>query len=518
MKVICALLLLLSFGCASVMNPEGGDKDTRPPLVIKTQPDSAALNTSSKKIILTFDEYIVIKDPTKEWTISPAPIKFPEYKIKGKSLEINILDSLLPNKTYAFHFGKSIADINEGNILKDYRFMFSTGSYIDSLEITGNIIDAKTAEPKKEISVFLRETDTTLINSKILYRVKTDDKGQFIFQNLANRPYTILGIDDKNNNKQIEKEESIAFLTNSIQPDSTSHSLYAFVPYLGQQYLRNSYSAIPGIYHFVLNIPYYQAPVQINPEDTGVKFITHLNDAQDTITLATTHYTPLPIRDFKIKTTDTQYVLVVKTPILTDSLLRTKFELQQNNLVVTYNQPIKNISKNSIQLIKDSSQIKIDTAHFQISHNQLYFHHNFEEGPKYQIILPSSAITSSFNKKTASYDTIEFAKPAPSSSGSLQFNVIDPLLQYTQIELIKEFKTIQRVQCNACSTITFKNVPPDTYRIRILVDQNKNGIFETGDLYKLIEPEHSMILQTTYKVKPDWQQTDIQLIIPSSTF
>jgi hypothetical protein len=499
------------------MNPEGGDKDTLPPVVTKTQPDSAALNATAKKIILTFNEYITVKDPTKEWTISPAPIRFPEYKTNGKYLEINILDTIIPHTTYAFHFGKSIADINEGNILKDYRFMYSTGGYIDSLEINGTVIDAKTAEPKKEMSVFLKETDTTLLNSKILYRVKTDDLGQFKFQNLANRSYMILGIDDKNNNKQIEKEESITFLSRNILPDSNSLSMYAFVPHLGQQYLKASYSTIPGIYCFVLNIPNYLTPVKISPEDTAVPFKTVLNDTQDTLTIATTHFADQPIRHFNFITTDTQFVQVIKTPTLTDTLLRTKFELKQNSLVVTYNQPIKNISKSLIQLFRDSLQIKIDTSTFQITQQQFHFHHDFEEGIKYHVILPSLSINSVFNKKTAIIDTLQFTKPAPTPSGSLQFNVIDTLHQHTQIELIKEFKTVQRISCNACSTVSFQNIPPDTYQIRILFDRNKNNIFETGFLPKLIEPEHSLILPTLYKVKQDWQQTDLQLIIPSST-
>jgi len=517
-KNIFALLLLLSFGCASVMNPEGGDKDTLPPVVTKTLPDSAALNTTAKKIILTFDEYITVKDPTKEWTISPAPIRFPEYKINDKSLEINILDSILPHTTYAFHFGKSIADINEGNILKDYRFIYSTGSYIDSLDINGTIIDSKTAEPKKEMSVFLKETDTNLLNSKILYRVKTDNLGQFKFQNLANRSYMILGIDDKNNNKQIEKEESITFLSRNILPDSTSISLYAFVPNLGQQYIKTSYSTIPGVYQFVLNIPHYLTPVQLCPEDTAVPFKTVMNDAQDTFTITTTHFAAEPIRHFNIITTDTQFVQVIKTPTLTDTLLRTKFEIEHNTLAVTFNQPIKSISKSSIQLFRDSLQIMIDTTKLQFNQHQLYYQLYFEEGVKYQVILPPLSINSVFNKKTAIHDTLQFTKPAQAPSGSLQFNVIDTMHQYTQIELIKEFKTIQRIACNACSSVSFENLLPDTYQIRILFDQNKNNIFETGSLQKLIEPEHSMILPTPYKVKQDWQQTDLQLIIPSSTF
>jgi hypothetical protein len=210
-------------------------------------------------------------------------------------------------------------------------------------------------------------------------------------------------------------------------------------------------------------------------------------------------------------------VQVIKTPTLTDTLLRTKFELKQNSLVVTYNQPIKNISKSLIQLFRDSLQIKIDTSTFQITQQQFHFHHDFEEGIKYHVILPSLSINSVFNKKTAIIDTLQFTKPAPTPSGSLQFNVIDTLHQHTQIELIKEFKTVQRISCNACSTVSFQNIPPDTYQIRILFDRNKNNIFETGFLPKLIEPEHSLILPTLYKVKQDWQQTDLQLIIPSST-
>jgi hypothetical protein len=293
--------------------------------------------------------------------------------------------------------------------------------------------------------------------------------------------------------------------------------MYAFVPHLGQQYLKASYSTIPGIYCFVLNIPHYLTPVKISPEDTAVPFKTVLNDTQDTLTITTTHFADQPIRNFNFITTDTQFVQVIKTPTLTDTLLKTKFELQQNSLVVTYNQPIKNISKSSIQLFRDSLQIKIDTSSFQITQQQFHFHHDFEEGIKYQVILPSLSINSVFNKKTAIHDTLQFTKPAPAPSGSLQFNVIDPLHQYTQIELIKEFKTVQRISCNACSIVSFLNIPPDTYQVRILFDRNKNNIFETGFLPKLIEPEHSLILPTLYKVKQDWQQTDLQLIIPSST-
>lgn len=510
-------MLFLTLGCASVMNPEGGDKDVTPPRVVKSQPDSAALNSFSKKIVLTFDEYIAVQNPTKEWVISPSPEKFPEYKIKGKSLEINLIDSIRPATTYAFNFGKSIADINEGNILKDYRFIFSTDTFIDSLEISGQILDAKTAEPKKEMVVFLRETDTLLTHAKILYRVSTDETGKFRFQNLANRSYQIMALEDKNNNKQIEKDEAIAFLTQPIVPDSAALILYSFMPALGKQYLTSSYSTIPGIYHFIFHQPLYQQPVQISAADPGFRYSRKTHPGQDTITLYSEVFRDSVSNRFNIQTSDTQYIQTIKNPPVADSLLRTQFQLTEQNAVFNFSQPIQKIQYTQLQFWKDSLRLPIDSSSFSISHHQLIFRYPLEEGISYQLLLPSGSVLSVYNKKTTRNDTLTFKKPQLNKTGSLQFVIQDTTKRSFTLELIKDFKTVQSVHCQGCASIQFNNIPPDSYQLRALLDSNQNNIFETGSLSPLTLPEHSIILPNTYKVKPDWHQTDIPLSIPSST-
>src|SRR5476651_1299450 len=147
-------IILLLFGCAVPQKPSGGPKDVTPPKLLKATPANQTHNFNSQTIQLDFDEYFKLAS-LQEITITPTQEKQPEYKIKQKSLLITFRDTLQKNTTYVINFGKAIQDLHEGNVLKNFTYVFSTGTHIDSLSISGKVINTQTQEREKDVTVML---------------------------------------------------------------------------------------------------------------------------------------------------------------------------------------------------------------------------------------------------------------------------------------------------------------------------------------------------------------------------
>jgi hypothetical protein len=155
-KNILLLVLGIAFyGCASMQRPQGGPRDLTPPKVLLATPANMTRNFKAKEIRLDFDEFFKLTNQYQEITISPAQEKLPEFNIKRRSLVIEFKDTLQKNTTYVINFGKAIADVNESNVLKNFTYVFSTGNHIDSLSISGSVINSTTQEKEKEATVLL---------------------------------------------------------------------------------------------------------------------------------------------------------------------------------------------------------------------------------------------------------------------------------------------------------------------------------------------------------------------------
>lgn len=197
----------LFFRCANPASPSGGPKDTIPPKILSIVPNNFSTNFKAEKIVITFDEYSVMKDVQKEIVIAPPMAKRPTFTIKGKSLEIKMDTELDSATTYKIDFGKSIRDNNEGNILMNFSYIFSTGDYIDSLVMTGQMINAETGDTVINGLVYLYDeindsldVDSTIFIGKPLSVARTDSNGVFIATNLKDMNYLVYGIEDKNGN------------------------------------------------------------------------------------------------------------------------------------------------------------------------------------------------------------------------------------------------------------------------------------------------------------------------------
>ena len=210
--LLCAAGFYISYSqsCANTSKgPQGGPKDTIPPVIVSTLPDSVRTNfpVQKGKIYLNFNEYVQLKNQATEIVVSPPMIKRPTAKIKKKSVVITFNDTLKRDRTYSIYFGESISDVNEGNPFNNYVYTFSTGSSRDSLLISGTVMDYQTLLPKKGvlISLYQNPRDSSVVLDLPDAVSKTDEWGYFCVRALKGVPYTIYAVEDKNNNYLYDK-------------------------------------------------------------------------------------------------------------------------------------------------------------------------------------------------------------------------------------------------------------------------------------------------------------------------
>ena len=205
--------------CANIVSPTGGPKDITPPVILKSNPANFSYSVNPKLIKIDFDEFIVLKDIASQVIISPFVKNSPEIKTKGKSIIIDIKDTLKPDFTYSITFGNSITDNNEGNILKNYRYVFSTGNAIDTLVVKGIIKNALSLKAEKNIYCFLYNNiyDSVPYKETPTYITQTNETGEFLFTNIKSGSYKIFALNDLNTNFLFDQpNEQIGFIDSLI--------------------------------------------------------------------------------------------------------------------------------------------------------------------------------------------------------------------------------------------------------------------------------------------------------------
>lgn len=214
---------MFSHSCANTTTPpSGGPKDTIPPIITKLYPVDGSTNvpTHKTKLELTFNEYVVVKDP-KSLFLSPPLEKAPKYKIQNKSVVVYFENDLDSNKTYTLDLTNAIADNNEGNMYPGFTLVFSTGDKIDSMLVTGTVQDCNTLQPIKGATVMLYKdhADSAVFLKRPDAAIKTDDWGYFCLRNIQDTLYRIYALIDENNNNKYDPEtEKIAFLDSLVKP------------------------------------------------------------------------------------------------------------------------------------------------------------------------------------------------------------------------------------------------------------------------------------------------------------
>ena len=216
--IITALFILVS-GCAKIGAPSGGLRDRMPPVVIKSIPVNKAVNFRDKTITITFDEYVVLDKINDKFMVSPPMKKKPKIYIRGKNIHVEFEDKLKDSTTYTFYFQDAIRDLNEGNILENYQFVFSTGPVIDSLSVTGNVYNAFNLEaPEETLALLYRElADSAVVKHLPDYISKVNSGGYFRIDNVRAGTYRLYALKDADNSKNYNlNNEEFAFMNDSV--------------------------------------------------------------------------------------------------------------------------------------------------------------------------------------------------------------------------------------------------------------------------------------------------------------
>lgn len=228
--LVVALYSLHTSGCANTSaGPTGGPKDTIPPRIVSTTPDSVRTGFPKVKgkIFIAFNEYVQLKNPANEVIISPPLKKRPEVKVKGKGVQVTFKDTLSEDQTYTLHFGNAISDVNEGNQLQNNVFTFSTGNSVDSMILSGNVMDYETLLPIKGVTVALYSNprDSSVLLDLPIALTKTDDWGYFCVRGLKGIPYSVYAFEDKNYNNRYDKGGELGgFATDPLTPSTAATS------------------------------------------------------------------------------------------------------------------------------------------------------------------------------------------------------------------------------------------------------------------------------------------------------
>ncbi len=219
---LAAFLLLLSFySCAKMGQPDGGWYDETPPRIVGCSPNDKGVNVKQRKVYINFDEYIKIDNATENVVVSPPQMESPEIKAEGKRISVSIKDSLKPNTTYTIDFSDAISDNNEGNPLGNYTYSFSTGSEIDTLQVSGHVLDASNLEPVKGILVGLYDdlADSAFTHKPMLRVARTDSRGIFVIKGVKPGKYRVCALQDMDGNYMYsQKSEMLAFSDSVIVP------------------------------------------------------------------------------------------------------------------------------------------------------------------------------------------------------------------------------------------------------------------------------------------------------------
>ncbi len=528
-KLLPFFTALLLFGCASMQKPQGGPKDRTPPKLLKATPPNMTRNFKEKEIRLDFDEYFTLKNQSQEISLSPAMDKLPTYKVSKKSIVIDFKDTLQKNTTYVINFGKSIADVNEGNILPNFNYVFSTGSHIDSLSASGNVQNLMTQEKEtKDVTVMLFpvKRDSLFGKKRPTIYATIDSSGSFSLNNLHEGDYYIYALKEIAANRIYDNDnELIAFQTKPIQlkKDTANIHLFLFKQEPEKFRMIDHRFDTDGKILFTFNKPIDNPSVKIiQPATLDGQKIVDFNKTRDT---AFVYMRSLDFDSLRVS------FLQNDKPIDTVTIRKGRKEtydhtinLQYNanldgrlkpgtNLIATSNLPIESIDKSLITLNEDSTNISNFTITKDTSTlKRLTFTYNWKANSRYQLIFNEGALTDIYgdkNKKSLK----QFQLDKADNYGELTLKVTIPDTSKGYIVELLSASTgpgadkivVRRDPITKAKTITYKNYPIGKYTVRIIYDDNKNGKWDSGNVKKRIQPEPVWIYSKQITLRSNWE-------------
>jgi uncharacterized protein (DUF2141 family) len=457
--VITFFAVTFGGGCANPIAPSGGPRDSLPPVLVNVYPKDSSENFNEKKIVFSFDEFVQLDNPHDNLIVSPLPKHEPEVTSKLRTVTIKIKDTLEENTTYTYDFGNAIKDINEGNIKKNFTYVFSTGKYIDSLELSGHVLIAQTGKPDSTLIIMLHRSadDSAVIKQKPRFIAKLDNKGNFNFRHLPPGVFYLYALKDEGGQKKYaSKLQWFAFAEKPVTVGlhNDSDTLYA---YTEKEEDRKPASSGP-------KTPLTKAERDKEKEkekDKRLKFSMNLENGQQ------------------------------------DLLGKLEF---------TFSDPLKKFDSSKAQFTdEDFNPVTNYTFVKDTSNKKLILSYKWPENTAFNLVVDREFAEDSSGRKIARTDTLKFRtmKNADYGNVSIRFTNLDfskkPVLQLIQSDAVKYAARLTKRDFN---DPLFK---PGEYEIRILFDTNGNGVWDTGEFFiKHRQPEKVISVTKKLNVKANW--------------
>lgn len=519
---LLTLAVLTLSSCASIQRPSGGPKDVEPPILLNANPENLTTNFASKKIRLRFNEYIKLQDEFREITFSPEIENFPDIKNLGKELEITFSDTLANNTTYTINFGEAIRDVNEGNKLINFTYVFSTGAELDSLSLSGKVTNAYSLLKEKDILVFAIPSGDSvqLGNKKPTIFTKTDTAGNYSLKNLRENTYSIFALADKNNDRLYQQgTETVGFYKDIIDlnENKTNVDIQIFDEQAKQFRVIDRKIEPDGTIFFTFNKPLNDPQITITePAALNQRKIVQFSENNDSLKVWTENH---QFDSIKIALYDEQNLLQNITLTRSknetyNSTLQPKFNLENNNqlnpfriLELQFNTPLTSIDASKITL-KEDSVLKTNFKIYIDSINTMLvkFEYPWRE-VNYELNIPDGAIKSLYGFSNKSIFR-QIGKYNLKNYGKLDINFKYPDSAVFPViaEILNDKSQVfQRNIISKDTTVIYNNFPIGKYFFRIVYDQNENGKWDAGDLELKREAEKVWIDPRFFTIRTNWE-------------
>lgn len=460
---LLAIILIIAeiqvqMSCAVIIPPSGGPKDTIPPRLVGSSPKDSVLHFKGNKIVLTFDEFVDVKDAQQNLIMSPNPQHLPSVDYKLNVVTIKLKDSLASNTTYTLNFGNSIKDVNEGNIAKNFSYVFSTGNYLDSGELHGKVLIAETGKIDSTLVVVLQSdlNDSAIQKNRPLYYTKLDSAGRFNFSNLPYGKFAVYAVENGYSKRYDDSTKIFAFLDSAVNVQEVTHAvtLYAFREAKRKEKKSSTTTNTA------------------TPKKTGKQ----------------------PPKEIKVKLGNERQDLL--TPL--DILFSKKYKTIDTSKIILCDTSYKKL--NNYSFVLDTLQ------------EQIFINYHWKEDEKLNVVIAKDAVADSLENTLAKNDTLRFITKKQSEYGSLRlrFNNMDTSKsQFVQI--ISQDKIVQTIPVTK-REFYIKLFAPGDYELLELYDRNKNGKWDAGNFKKKLQPEIVKNLNKKLLIKSDWDnEFDVNL-------
>ena len=560
---IFLILSALMYSCANRgMGPQGGKKDETPPRMLRSVPQNGATDFKGNRVEIHFDELFAIRQASENVIFSPPQLLSPTVVVAGRTLRITFNDEMQPNTTYTIDFGDAIEDSNERNRLPNFVFSFSTGNSIDSLQISGTVLNAADLNPAANVLVGIHSnlTDTAFIKIPFLRVSKTDEMGNFRLTNMPEGTYQIFALRDRNRSFTFDNPtEDIAWKDSLVTPsftivekfdtlwkdtltiDTVFHRkktefepknliLRLFNEDFKRQFLVKS-ERTARTARFFFNAPQAELPkiAAVNFDINSV--LLQASAKNDSLTFWLKDSLTMQKDTLKWQITYPRTQLSGKDSIVTENVNLTlrgrqasKTEITplqfKNNItgnlganteiVLTFEEPVLEIKPSGVHLFQRKDTLWVETpASLEAIDDIMRFRLNagLQPGERYKLQLDSAAVTSIFGNENVKFESLfklrdlsEYAvlivTLPPAFPEAFEGNAV--------LQLMSASDAVVKTQKADEEETIIEFIEPGTYFLRLFIDENKNGVWDTGNFARRQQPEAVYYFHESIQLRANW--------------